>query len=309
MTRLVTLVGLGRIGLTNDLAGTTRETVLTHAKALFRSPDFELEAAVDPDDVARADFELRYGVRAYPSLDHLPVQYGRDVVVIACPTKTHALTVQDLIHRAPSKAMLLEKPVGSNPAEAARIVALCAENDIEVFVNYHRSVLASTAAISGMISSGRIHLPYAGSALISGDRLTNGSHMVSLLIDWLGPVTDKRAVPFTGALGLELSGCRVLLSETRPSTFSVFEASLIARNGRLRFDGWNDRWWWESVVPDPLTAGYECLSEPSIEVPTGVGVFMDSVYADLARGLMGEGSRLPRLGRALEVHDALDGWV
>ena len=99
------------------------------------------------------------------------------------------------------------------------------------------------------------------------------------------------------------------MSQVVPDTFSAFELTLLAENGRLRFDGWSDRWWWEAIEPDPLTEGYECLGEPQLNIAAGVTTFMAHVYADLEQGLSNQASNLRRLDRALAVHDVLEGWV
>jgi predicted dehydrogenase len=309
LTRSVTLVGLGRIGMTNDADDADHTAVLTHAKAIAQSPDFRLEAAIDPDASARLEFTRRYSAPAFASLADLPLEYALDVVVVACPTSEHVSTVEALMSRGAPRAILIEKPVGGSRSDAELIAATCRSTGVQVFVNYHRSVLPSTAQVRELISTGAILDPYAGQALISGGRLTNGSHMVDLLMDWLGPVIATTPDPRDGGLWLDFAGCRVLLSEIAPGTFSIFEVTLLATNGRLRFDGWNDRWWWEGVESDPLTAGYDCLSEPGPVVPNGAATFMGTVYADLARALVGEPSNLRREDRALAVHDVLDGWV
>lgn len=309
MTRPVTLIGLGRIGLTNDPPDSSNHAILTHAKAIKLSEEFHLEAAVDPDAAARSSFMDRYSAPAFPSLTDLPVDFGQDIVVIACPTQFHALTVNELLGRARPEVIVMEKPMGRSLAEAASIAESCSSAGSQLFVNFHRSVLPSTARVRQLIRSEVIHAPYAGHALVSGGRLTNGSHMVDLLIDWLGPVVATHSDEVDGGLWLHFEGCRVLLSEVAPETFSIFEVTLLARNGRLRFDGWNDRWWWEGVEADPLTAGYECLSEPILVHGEGVSTFMAGVYADLGHALAGRPSSLRREDRALAVHDVLSGWV
>jgi hypothetical protein len=133
--------------------------------------------------------------------------------------------------------------------------------------------------------------------------------MVELLIDWFGAVNAKRIDPVSEGLWLEFDRCDVLLRQIKPETFSIFELSLTANNGRLRIDGWNDRWWWEGIERDSLTAGYDCLGEPQFHRDTGVERFMVHVYADLVQGISNKPGKLRRLDRALAVHDVLEGWV
>jgi len=295
--------------MTNDSDVKNHLAVLTHAKALFQSQDFVLEAGIDPVAELREEFGKRYAVPAWLSLKELPDNFGRDLVVIAAPTANHLALVQELMERDAPQALFLEKPMGANKAEAEAIAELCSVNQTQVYVNYHRAVLPSTATIRTMLSSKAVDAPYAGDALISGDRLTNGSHMVDLLLDWLGPISTKRVDSLQRGLWLDFDGCQILMRQIKPDSFSMFELTLLAKNGRLRFDGWNDRWWWEAIEPDPLTAGYECLGEAQLNIPTGVTTFMAHVYGDLAQGLSNSPSSLRRVDRALEVHDALDGWV
>ncbi len=309
MTRAATIIGLGRIGMTNDPDDPGHFAVLTHAKALNQSQDFALEAGIDPQSELRDEFSRRYAAPAFLSLKELPDNLGRDVVVIAAPTASHLPLVQELMARAAPRAILLEKPMGGSKAEAEAIAELCLVNGTQVYINYHRAVLPSSSIIRGMLSGGTVEAPYVGDALISGDRLTNGSHMVDLLLDWLGPISAKWVDPLQRGLWLDFDGCQVLMRQVKPHTFSVFELTLLAKNGRLRFDGWSDRWWWEAIEPDLLTVGYDCLGEPQFHNSTGVEKFMAHVYTDLAQGLSNQPSNLRRLDRALAVHDVLEGWV
>lgn len=309
MTRAATIIGLGRIGMTNDPDDPSHFAVLTHAKALNQSQDFTLEAGIDPQSELCDEFSRRYAAPAFSSLRELPDNLGHDVVVIAAPTASHLPLVQKLMARGAPKAIVLEKPMGGSKAEAEAIAELCLVNGTQVYINYHRAALPSSSIIKGMLSGGAVAHPYFGDALISGDRLTNGSHMVDLLLDWLGAVNAKRIDPVTEGLWLEFDRCDVLLRQIKPGTFSIFELTLMANNGRLRFDGWSDRWWWEAMEKDPLTEGYYCLGEPQFHESTGVEKFMAHVYADLAQGLSNQPSNLRRLNRALAVHDVLEGWV
>lgn len=309
MSRAATIIGLGRIGMTNDPDDPTHFAVLTHAKALYQSQDFVLEAGIDPKSELCHEFSQRYAAPAFSTLRELPHSYGQDVVVIAAPTESHLPLVQELMARAAPRAILIEKPMGASKLEAEAIAELCLANGTQVYINYHRAVLSSSSVIKEMLSSGAVERPYFGYALISGDRLTNGSHMVELLIDWFGAVNAKRIDPVSEGLWMEFDRCDVLLRQIKPETFSIFELSLMANNGRLRIDGWNDRWWWEGIERDPLTAGYDCLGEPQFYRGTGVERFMVDVYADLAQGLSKDPGKLRRLDHALGVHDVLEGWV
>ena len=309
MIHAATIIGLGGIGMTNDSDDVDHFAVLSHAKALYQSEGFVLEAGIDPQPELRTEFSRRYRTSAFSSLRELPESLGCDVVVIAAPTSSHLSLVQELMLRTAPRAILLEKPMGGNKAEAEAIAELCSTNGTQVYINYHRAVLPSTSVIRGLLSSGAVEAPYAGNALISGDRLTNGSHMVDLLLDWLGPVSAKWMDSLQRGLWLDFGACQVLLSQVVPDTFSVFELTLLAENGRLRFDGWSDRWWWEAIEPDPLTEGYECLGKPQLNSAAGVTTFMSHVYAELEQGLSHRPSNLRRLDRALSVHDVLEGWV
>lgn len=295
--------------MTNDPDDPRHLAILTHAKALNLSQDFALEAGIDPQFESRNEFSRRYGAPSFFSLKELPDNLGHDVVVIAAPTSSHLSLVQELMARTAPRAILLEKPMGGSKAEAKEIAELCLLKGTQVYVNYHRAVLPSSSIIKGMLAAGTVDAPYFGEALISGDRLTNGSHMVDLLIDWIGAITAKRIDPVTEDLWLEFDGCHIKLRQIKPGTFSIFELVLMTNKGRLRIDGWSDRWWWEAIERDPLTDGYDCLGKPQLHEVEGVETFMASVYAELAQGISQQPCKLRRLDRALVVHDVLEGWV
>jgi predicted dehydrogenase len=108
MTRLpVAVVGVGHLGK-------------EHARILAGLPEVELVGVVDPRPAQAEAVAQRCGTRAFA--DHRQLPAGVRAAVVAAPTAQHHPVACDLLDRG--LAVLVEKPLAADLAEAEELVAL-----------------------------------------------------------------------------------------------------------------------------------------------------------------------------------------
>ena len=112
MKRLrVGVVGVGHLGK-------------EHARILSGMADVELVGVADPNAAMAEAVALRCGTRAFPG--HAALAPLVDAAVIAAPTFTHHAVASDFLARG--SAVLVEKPLTADPAQAEELVALAARH-------------------------------------------------------------------------------------------------------------------------------------------------------------------------------------
>jgi UDP-N-acetylglucosamine 3-dehydrogenase len=104
----VGLIGLGSMGR-------------NHLRVLGGMPGARLVALADPDPSALAAATASTGAQGFAEPVAMLAEADIDAVVIAAPTTTHLALALAAIERR--IAVLIEKPLAANPAEAERIVA------------------------------------------------------------------------------------------------------------------------------------------------------------------------------------------
>lgn len=104
----VAVIGAGRIGK-------------VHAATVASHPGAQLVAVCDPMGTAAQDLAALYGAKAYLEADELFADPDVDAVIIGSPTAMHAPQV--LAATRAGKAVLVEKPVAKDVAEARELEA------------------------------------------------------------------------------------------------------------------------------------------------------------------------------------------
>jgi predicted dehydrogenase len=113
MTRLpVAVVGVGHLGK-------------EHARILASLPEVELIGVVDPDRHQAEAVAARCMTRPYD--DHRPLLSATRAAVIAAPTAYHHSIARDFL--SAGIPLLVEKPLGSNLAQAEELARLSQEQD------------------------------------------------------------------------------------------------------------------------------------------------------------------------------------
>lgn len=240
------IVGLGRIGMGYDVGLDATRYVLSHARALATHPAFELVGGFDPDAERRGAFAREYGRPVDDDLASGLGRHGPELVVLAAPTMVHAALLSEVLARSRPIAVLCEKPLAYDAAEARQMEAECQARGVRLFVNYIRRSEPGAVEVGRRLQSGAIQTPVKGTAWYTKGFLHNGSHFVDLLLQWLGPVRDAALLDPGRQCGahdrepdvrIRFDRGSVLFLAGRHEDYEHCEVDLLAPNGRLRYEG------------------------------------------------------------------------
>lgn len=175
-----------------------------HAPLLAAGPETELAAVWARRPEAAAAVAEAHGARAVADLDELVESV--DAIALAVPPDVQA----DLVERlAPSgRALLLEKPLGRDLAQAQRVADAVAEHDVPTMLlltnRYSSRIRGLLAEARGRTTLGAVATMVSGAILDGGAFATPwrrehgalldvGPHVLDLLGAALGPIASVRA--------------------------------------------------------------------------------------------------------------------
>ena len=132
MTFKVLLIGCGNIGALYDI---DQDNVLTHAKAYFRHPNFNL-TVYDQDEDLATRISRKYKVDVIFYIDNSLLNQF-DCVSICSPTSTHFHFLK-MAFDAKVPVVICEKPVSNNLEELNDLADRYHKGSTKVIVNYMR---------------------------------------------------------------------------------------------------------------------------------------------------------------------------
>jgi predicted dehydrogenase len=291
------LVGFGRIaaGYARDARMARWFPFATHAQVLRAHTGFEWMTVVDPDPVTQVDALRDWGVEEVVSeLDQLADPELFEVAVLATPPDNRL----GILERLPNlRAVIVEKPLGSDLDAARAFLAVCAARDILVQVNFPRRGDGEMRRLAASLPEdiGRVQAAFA---LYGNGLNNNGSHIVDWArmflgeVAWVraiaegpviteGPIPGDTSIPFV----LGMANCACLMAQ--PLNFKNYRENSLdiwGERGRLSF-------WQEglttSVSPRVEHRFLEEHSEIASDAPyigqTGQGAAMFELYENLFR--------------------------
>jgi len=311
----VLLIGLGNVGVGYDISDELTSKVLSHARAFSRHPDFRLVGGVDPNVDYCRRFHKAYCVQTYTDIATAICELSPDVVVVATPTVLHLKTINSVFEVGRPKAMLCEKPLAYDLSDAHQIVAICAQHDCALYVNFFRQVEPGVAEIRARISDGSIERPFKGVVWYSKGIFNSGVHFLSLLQSLLGEVVKVNVLNPGRKLSendLEpdveffFPGGQVVFLAAREENFFHNTIELIAPNGRLRYEFGGARINWQGIEEDARFNGYKRLSEIVETISVDFDRIQWYVIEQLAKALEGQSTMLCTGADALRTQVILD---
>lgn len=311
----VLLIGLGNVAVGYDASDFSSTKVLSHARAFSQHPAFHLVGGVDPDANCRRRFEVDYRVTTYVSIEEAMRDLSPDIVVVSTPSALHLQTVMRVFEAGKPIAMLCEKPLAYDLAEARQIVDVCAIHGCALFVNFFRQAEPGVSEVRARLADGRIGRPINGVVWYSKGLFNSGVHFLSLLHDLLGDVSSIKLIR-AGRLWHDIdpepdveitfAGGRVIFLATAEENFFHNTFELIAPNGRLRYESGGAKIEWQCVEEDMRFKGYIRLSETSESIPTDFDRIQWYVAEHLAVALEGRMPHLCSGAEALRIQEVLD---
>jgi predicted dehydrogenase len=236
-----------------------------------------------------------------------------ELAVIAAPTGRHAGLLREVLAAGQVRLVLCEKPLAPEPEAARAMIADCAAQGVQLFVNYFRRSLPGAIEVRRRLDDGRIAAGGKAVSWYGKGFVHNGSHFLDLLRYWLGEVRSVLPLgpPREGAAGAEID-CHLRMERGEAvmlagwdDRYSHFALELLAPNGRLSLEPSLDRLSWQPVVPDPATPGYHALSAQGEEIDTGMARYQWHVAEQLSRHIAGEPASLCAGDEALAVLETM----
>lgn len=309
----VLLIGLGNIGFQYDRA-LPFDYVFTHARAFSRHLSFELVAAVDPDKEKCLLFKKEYQCQAYTDLNEalsLPII---DLVVVAVPTESHQLIIQNILQTITPKAILCEKPLGRDISEAKIIKELCHKKGCRLYINYMRRSDPGVIQLKSWIEKQYIKCPVKGVVWYSKGLRNNGSHFVNLLQYWLGKCQSIK-INNKGRLWerkdpepdfeIDFDLGKVYFMSAKEENYSHYTVELVAENGRLNYQQGGRKIEWQATSSCELFPGYNRLQDVVELVENGMKISQWHVANQIANDFSGKHSELCGINEAISTSEIL----
>lgn len=187
------VIGCGRIGA--EVFNYKKEIrPATHAGAYQNHSMIKLAGLVDINQ-KKLKLVSKYfpGVPLFALAEEMLKEIKPDIVSIAVPTDSH-LPLVKLAAKFKTKAIVCEKPIANSLKEAVEMIKICKENKSLLLVNHHRRFDPLIRDWKKKVKKGIIGKIIQGSCYCYNGLFNNGSHMVDLLIFFLGRPNWVRAV-------------------------------------------------------------------------------------------------------------------
>ena len=295
----VLIVGLGQIGMGYDLEAHPQMRVATLARAFAEHSEFDLVGGVDSSAARRELFITHYARPVFSSVAAALKETKPTVIAIAVPTEAHYSVLLEVLQSPGIKAILCEKPLSYDLAEATEMVELAAHVGVRLYTNYMRRCDRAVIEVRRRLLHGEIAGPIKGVCWYSKGLFNNGSHFLNLLQFWLGEVSGFEIIDrgrlWSGHdpepdLKVRFESGEIYFHAAREENFSYHSVELVAANGRLRYERGSMSW--QPAVADPDNAGYVALSLAGEAIELDAPRLQWFVADQMARDLEGEAASI-----------------
>lgn len=282
------LIGCGKIGSEFADDPLMSGDIFTHAEAYVKCPDTELVAVCDPDPGKLERCGDRWEVRRrYQSLLEMLANEKLDIVSVCTPDPTHFEILKTLLTSPPAiKAILCEKPFVSSNAQAAEVLRLAEQRNIELAVVFLRRHAENMRRLKAFLDQGKLGTIQAINGWYTKGTLHNGSHWIDLVrflcgeIDWVEATNElgEEGVDPTLDLRLGLAGGGVAsLRACKAELFTVFEMDIMTTRGRIQLLDSGYSIVVSEVQPSARYSGYSELKPVPVEFGDRRNVMLHAV--------------------------------
>ena len=291
MTRRAVVIGCGFIGASPVLPGSG---IQSHAAAWTHHPGVQLVGLADPDAEQLHAAGARWSVKStFATAEDLLDRLKPEIVSLCSPDPTHGEILDRILDQPSVKAVLAEKPLALDVAEAEALVAKAERRGIVLAVNYVRRFAPSHQQLRRWLAAepiGRIEL--ARGTYVRGVK-HNGSHWFDLARFLVGEVVGVRGFGVVGEDALDATidvemefdtGARGLLHGIRDVPYSFFEMDLIGPKGRVRIADSGQRIEAFTAAPSRRFPGFRELV-PAAGPAGGLGDLLMHAASDLVESL------------------------
>ena len=265
MKKKVLVVGLGQIGMGYDLYLQDTDHLLTHVKSIFRHDFFELCCGVDEDSALRKVFEKEYNCPSSEKLEESLTEFKPSLIVIATPSNTHYKILNRILDSHIPEAILCEKPLAYDFAEANEMVRKCEKKGVALFVNYIRRSDPAAIEIKRMIEDGTLQKPMKASVWYSKGMFNNASHLSNILEFWFGECIESKLISEGRKLGkydyepdfyMQFDGGSATFQSVWEENYSHYSIQILCTSGMLNYQYAGEEVTWHPIKLDEDFSGY-----------------------------------------------------
>ncbi len=177
------IIGLGNISLGYDGFIKNNNKIFTHSKSINSLNSFNLLGGCD---ISKKKRDLFFKIYKKPVFDNIDISLSKlkpYLVILSTPTDTHLNCVKILSKYKFIKILVCEKPLSNNLEEAKKIIEICKEKKIKLFVNYFRISDPSTQMLKKIFVK---KTDIFGSLYYSRGYFNNCSHYFNLFENIFG---------------------------------------------------------------------------------------------------------------------------
>lgn len=281
----VGIVGCGNIAGLNEL-DFYREKPCTHIGAYQRRKDVSVIGCCDIKLKQARLFAKQFNIVFFTDSINKLLEKKIDILSICVPYKFNYSLIKKIAQsKNTPKKILLEKPISQNLAIAKKIVKLCKNNNIKLYVN-NRRLSVFYQICKNILKTKFNNNILSLSAWCSSGMHAIGIHMVDLLRDICGDVKSVYAVQEKEIIKklsysknftvddprfdvfLEFkNGLNGVLFNSAKSDYTFFELEIICKSGKLRAaDNGNRLIYQKKITPKTSTLSYRLGNEKEIKI-------------------------------------------
>jgi len=188
------VIGVGNIGA--DEGKFSKEVSPgTHAGSYNINIDTELSAFVDVNKKNLKSACIFFpGVKSFSSIKEMMKKEKPDIVSISTPTKFHCENVLE-VAKFGCKAIICEKPIAYLIKDAKKMISVCKDKKIKLFVNHQRHFDPLLQKWGIKIQKDKcLGELYQGHAYYYNGLYNNGTHLVDLLSMFVGKIVSVEGI-------------------------------------------------------------------------------------------------------------------
>ncbi len=157
---------------------------LEHAEAIRQTAGLKLTGVCEISAPARERVIQTIGCPAFSSPEEILKECDPELAVIATPPRVRQEIVEQLVHCARLRTIVIEKPLALSLQEARSIFAVCRERSIRVRVCHQLRFSREFALLGEAVQNDAVGSIRAVQAFCYGNLLNQGIHMIDA-VQWL----------------------------------------------------------------------------------------------------------------------------
>jgi predicted dehydrogenase len=289
VTYTAALIGCGKIGSAFADDPLMRGDVFAHAEAYHVCPDTSLIAIADSSPPALNRCGDRWGITArFGSASDLLASTKPDIVSVATPTPTHFTVLMEILGSDnPPRAILCEKPIASDLADAEKAVAAARERGVILVMMHMRRYANNMRNLRRFLRDGGIGEVRGVSGWCIKGTVHNGTHWFDLLrylldveveqVSGLNILDESGDDPTLDVAMLLDNGMLATMRAAEHANFTICEMDIMGSKGRAQVVDSSYRVDISAAVPSPRYSGYVELAPLQQEMGDRRNVMLHAV--------------------------------